>query len=129
MAAIHWESAVDGNWNDDTKWLNGATHAKPTAADDATISVAGFYTVSLTDVEVANSLTFDQTNAQLVETNAAKLTLSGALTVKHGLVQLDASNAASGVALQGGKLVVGNDTALGTGGSRSPAARCSPTTA
>ena len=64
MAAIHWELAVDGNWNDPNKWQPNTT---TTAADDVTISVAGSYTVSLTDEQVAKTLTFDQTNAKLIE--------------------------------------------------------------
>ena len=124
MAAISWNTTVNGDWNVAANW---STDTVPTSADDVTISAPGPYIVTVGSpffigsgilhipiFPSANSLTFDAFEAALQE-NTGKLTVTGALTVNSGLVSLNEANSIGSVALTGGVLAFGNGGALGTG--------------
>lgn len=88
--------------------------AAPSLADDATIFAPGPYIVTISCIDVANSLTFDASQAALLQT-AVELIMVGALMVDSGFVSLSTTNIMSGVAVSGGVLAFGADGALGTG--------------
>jgi autotransporter-associated beta strand protein len=111
MAAISWENPSNGDWSVATNWSAGAA---PSLLDSATISAPGSYTVTISGIDVANSLTFDAPQASLVET-AIELIMVGALTVESGSVSLTTPNVMGSVALSGGVIAFSNGGALGTG--------------
>ena len=111
MAAISWKNPVNGDWNVAGNW---STNTVPTLADAVTISVAGPYIVTISSADVANLLTFNGSQAALLE-NAGSLTMGGALTVDSGLVSLNEANTIGSVAVSGGVLAFGAGGALGTG--------------
>jgi hypothetical protein len=115
MTAISWASPVNGDWNLAGNWSTGTV---PTLADDVTISAAGSYLVTVSSFDVANSLTFNASQAALVE-NGSRLLGSGlrvsALAVDSGFVSLSEANAIGSVTLAGGVLAFGAAGALGTG--------------
>ena len=111
MAAINWKNPANGDWNVAANWSTGAV---PTLADAVTISVAGPYIVTISSADVANSLTFNASEAALFE-NAGSLTMTGALTVDSGFVSLNEANSIGSVAVSGGMLAFGNGGALGGG--------------
>ncbi|HTO90104.1 MAG TPA: hypothetical protein VMJ70_03135, partial [Candidatus Sulfotelmatobacter sp.] len=88
---ISWASAVSGNWNDPTKW---SPPQVPTAADDASITAAGTYTVTLNVDGSVNSLTLGTTSgAQTLSGNSHSLTLASASTVaSNGVLDLTSGN-------------------------------------
>ena len=86
----------------------------PILSDDVTISASGPYTVTISSIDLANSLTFSAPQAALVE-SAGELLVDGALTVTSGFVSLNEANAFSNVAITGGTLAFGNTGALAAG--------------
>jgi len=111
MAAISWKNPVNGDWNVAANWSTGTV---PTLADAVTISAAGPYIVTISSTDVADTLTFNASQAALWE-NAGQLIVSGALTVDSGLVSLNEANTIGSVSLTGGVLAFGNAGALGAG--------------
>jgi fibronectin-binding autotransporter adhesin len=82
--------------------------------DDKIRSASGPYTVTISSIDLANSLTFNAPQAALVE-SAGELLVDGALTVNSGFVSLNEANAFSNVAITGGTLAFGNTGALAAG--------------
>jgi fibronectin-binding autotransporter adhesin len=111
MTAINWKTPSNGDWNVAGNW---STNTVPTLADAVTISASGPYIVTVSSADVANLLTFNASQAALIE-NAGSLTMAGALTVDSGLVSLNQANTIGSVALTGGVLAFGNGGALGGG--------------
>jgi autotransporter-associated beta strand protein len=70
--------------------------------------------VTVSSADFANSLTFNASEAALLE-NAGSLTMAGAVTVDSGLVSLNQANTIGSVTLAGGTLAFANGGALGTG--------------
>ncbi|MBV9906375.1 MAG: autotransporter-associated beta strand repeat-containing protein, partial [Hyphomicrobiales bacterium] len=111
MAAISWKNPSNGDWSIATNWSAGAA---PSLTDSATISASGAYTVTISGIDVAGSLTFDAAQASLVE-SAAELIMVGALTVSSGSVSLTTTNIMGSVALSGGVIAFSNGGSLGAG--------------
>ena len=111
MTAISWNDAVNGDWNNASNW---STNTVPGSGDAVAISATGPYIVTIDSADFANSLTFNASQAALVE-NAGSLTMVGALTVDSGFVSLNKANTIGSVALAGGRLAFGNGAAFGTG--------------
>ena len=107
MTAIKWKSGANGNWNVASDWSTGAV---PTSVDTVTVSAAGTYTVSITDSEVAKSLTLGSTSATISDTGM--LTLAGALTLTAGTFTLQSSGilAHATIVSAGGTLVSAGGT-------------------
>jgi hypothetical protein len=77
-----WNTAASGNWNVGANWNPAAV---PTGTDNATITAAGTYQVSLTDAREVNNLTLNSANATLFQwTSAASMTLNGTATLNAG---------------------------------------------
>jgi hypothetical protein len=98
MAAIHWKSAISGDWATAANWSSGTV---PGAGDDVTISVAGTYTVTITDNEAAHSLTLDDADATVVIGNGGNntFTVGTTLSLTAGTLQLN-----QGATISGGTL-------------------------
>jgi autotransporter-associated beta strand protein len=111
MTAISWKNPANGNWNAAANW---STDTVPTLADAVTISAFGPYIVTVSSPDLADTLTFNASEAALFE-NAGSLTMAGALTVDAGFVSLNEANTIASVALAGGTLTFGNGGALGAG--------------
>jgi hypothetical protein len=111
MATINWKNPVNGDWSVATNW---STNTVPTSGDAVTISAPGSYSVMITSSDLANSLTFNASQAALLETGGS-LTVTGALSVDSGFVSLSEANTIGSVLLAGGELGIGKGTALGTG--------------
>ena len=111
MTGISWKNSASGDWNVAGNW---STNTVPTSGDGVAISASGPYTVTISSADQANSLTFNASQAALLE-NAGSLTIGGALVVNSGLVSLNAANTIGGVDVLGGVLAFGNGGALGTG--------------
>ncbi|HXV00175.1 MAG TPA: autotransporter-associated beta strand repeat-containing protein [Caulobacteraceae bacterium] len=110
MTATKWANGVSGNWKDATKWEFGLV---PTATDDVTIDNAGIFTVSVSTVDRANSLTFDAANATLSELSTGSLKIGGAFNLEAGTVLLRHANSFGSVDVTGGRLETFVGTALG----------------
>jgi hypothetical protein len=102
MAAIHWKSAISGDWGTAANWSSGTV---PGAGDDVTISIAGTYTVTISDNEAAHSLTLNDAGATVVIGNGGVNTFSvgTTLSLAAGTLQLN----------QGAKIVGGTLSATG----------------
>jgi hypothetical protein len=111
MTAISWKNAVSGDWNNASDW---STNTLPGLSDAVTISAFGPYIVTISSADLANSLTFNASEAALFE-NAGSLTMAGALTVDSGFVSLNKANTIGSVSIAGGALAFGNGAALGAG--------------
>lgn len=73
---FEWIAGVDGDWQDETKWSDGAV---PQAGDMAVISVPGDYVVTMTgDVEVRGLQLGSDTGTQTLATG------TNTLTIDHG---------------------------------------------
>jgi hypothetical protein len=79
MAAISWENPSNGDWTVATDWSGGAV---PSLSDSVTISASGSYTVTISSIDVANSLTFDAPQASLVETAAELIMVGRSLSIR-----------------------------------------------
>lgn len=111
MAAISWANPTNGDWSLGTNWSTGAA---PSLLDDATISVAGSYTTTISSIDVADSLTVDAAQASVLET-AGELIMVRALTVEAGSVSFNTANIMGSVVQSGGVIAFRNGGALGTG--------------
>ena len=87
-ADIFWDSAVNGDWDDATKWTGGVV---PGVSDNVFITVAGTYTVTLDDVNRAvNSLTVGAASGvQTLAIQSRTLSLAAASEIgANGVLQL-----------------------------------------
>ncbi|HVO23619.1 MAG TPA: hypothetical protein VMW56_08325, partial [Candidatus Margulisiibacteriota bacterium] len=76
---ISWKSAASGNWSDKTKWDSGTV---PGPGDDANITVAGTYTVTLdAHSEIASLTLGGSTGTQTLSNAQFNLTLDGDSTI------------------------------------------------
>ena len=87
-ATVSWVAPAGGNWNTGSNWSTGTP---PGPTDDAVITLAGTYTVTI-DVTVAavGSLTLGgASGTQALSTNGRTLTLNGASTINpNGVLNL-----------------------------------------
>src|SRR5215831_4382292 len=99
---ISWASAVNGNWNDPTKWSPAQV---PGLSDDVTINVPGTYTVTLNADASINSLALGDVSAtQTLSGSGRILTLASASTIAAGgVLDLTSSsiNGAGSLTIQG----------------------------
>ena len=72
MTAISWRNATNGDWSVAANW---STNTVPTSADAVTISMPGPYIVTISSADRANSLTFNASQAALLQ-NAGSLTMA-----------------------------------------------------
>lgn len=87
-ADIFWDSAVDGDWDDASKWTGGVV---PGASDNVFITVAGTYTVTLDDTDRSvNSVTVGAASgAQTLFVWNHTLSLAAASEIKtNGVLQM-----------------------------------------
>ena len=77
-----WTAAANGNWNDSSKWT--PTGIPDSLSDNATIAVAGTYTVTLSDNRSINNLTLNNANATLSQSQAKTLTVGGTIALTAG---------------------------------------------
>lgn len=110
-----WNSTISGNWGDATKWTpNGV----PGSTDDAVITLAGTYTVTLNVSSQVASLTLGGTSGtQTLSMSANTLTLDGASTVSSfgALTQNGGTIAGAGNLVVNGPFTWGGGTQTGTG--------------
>jgi hypothetical protein len=99
-----WNTASNGNWNVGGNWN---PTGPPTGTDNATIAVAGTYTVTLSDNLAITNLTLNNATATLNQTGGT-LTVNGMITLTAGLYSLG-----NGV-ISGGSIVSGGGTLQGT---------------
>jgi hypothetical protein len=96
-ATVTWKDPVSGNWADGTKWSSGS---KPGVADDVVIDADGSYVVTVSSLELFNSLTLgrsDGTSTQTLEIGVGGNLLPSAASMVHSRGAL----ALSGGALSG----------------------------
>ena len=96
MAVISWKSAVSGGWTLGSNWDSGTV---PGIGDDATIGVAGIYTVALTASISVNSITISDTQATLQINNAGGTETVAAGFVNSGTLKVDSSSGQGGSSL------------------------------
>ncbi len=111
MAAVSWKSAVSANWTVAADWSTGAV---PAAADDATIGVAGAYTVAMTTAVTVHSITLSDLGATLaIAAPGVTETVTAGFT-NRGTVDVDAAGSGGtsvkivGTLSNSGTLVIGN---------------------
>lgn len=110
-----WNSASGGNWGDATKWTPSGV---PAAGDDAVITLAGTYTVTLNVNSQVASLTLGgSSGTQTLSMSANTLTLDGASTVNSfgALTQNGGTIAGAGNLTVNGPFTWGGGTQTGTG--------------
>jgi hypothetical protein len=95
-----WTNTAGGNWSTAANWSAGAA---PAAATDATIAAVGTYTVTISSVASAHSLTIDDVGATVTDTGT--LTIGTTLAVTAGTFLLET----------GGSLVGGTISTASTG--------------
>jgi fibronectin-binding autotransporter adhesin len=113
-----WKAPVNGNWNVGTNWNVGGSVANspPAAGDNATISTAGAYTVTLSDNQAITNLMLNNGTATLSQT-AGTLTLGGTLALTAGIYSLNGGTSPGGsisggsITSTGGQLRLQNNTA------------------
>jgi hypothetical protein len=109
-----WKAAVNGNWNAGADWSTGAA---PTSSNDATVAVAGKYTVAINSAVAVNSLTINDASATVADTGSGTLSLTTTLAVTAGTFSLG-----SGATVLGGTVSLGSSGVfLATGGTLSAA--------
>lgn len=101
-----WDSAVNGNWLDNTKWADGSA---PTATDNVVINATGSdYDVSLANNYTINSLAMSSSNARLLVTSSGglhTLTINGNADIFAGTIASSGSvlfDTANGITNSGG---------------------------
>jgi hypothetical protein len=99
-----WSNAVNGNWNLAGNWNvgGGVAVVPPAAADNATISTAGAYTVTLSDNQAITNLVLNNSTATLSQT-AGTLTLGGTLTLNAGIYSVNGGSSPGG-SISGGSI-------------------------
>jgi len=80
-----WKSAVSGNWTTAADWSTGVA---PTSSNDATIAVAGTYTVTISSAVAAKSLTINDANATVADSSGGTLSIATTLAVTAGTFSL-----------------------------------------
>jgi hypothetical protein len=107
-----WNAPAGGNWNEGPKWTRtGGGTGVPTAPDNATISTAGTYTVTLNDNRAITNLTINNGTSTLSH-NAGTLTLGGTLALTAGTYSLNGGTISGGsVTSAGGRLQLLNNNA------------------
>ena len=106
-ADISWANALGGNWNTGANWSGGSP---PGASDNAIITLAGTYTVTLdVNATVAGLTLGGATGVQTLLASNRTLTLNGASTIApNGRLDLRASTVAgSGTLDNQGTLICG----------------------
>ena len=98
--ADNWNSGVSDNWTNGSDWSTGST---PTSSDDATISAAGSYTVTINSSVAADSLTINDADATVADTNGGTLAIATTLAITAGTFVLG-----SGSTLSGGTVSLGS---------------------
>jgi hypothetical protein len=117
---ILWAAAVDGEFEDDSKWTGGIA---PAATDDACITVGGApYTVSLGTSRTVNGLLIGADGKLAVTApSTADVTLTTTTgAINHGILELDAADdsvaaldPSAGILLSDGTILTSGDgTAL-----------------
>ena len=77
-ADYSWNSGITGNWNEPARWtIAGGGSGVPGSGDNATIAIAGTYTVNLTDNRSITTLSVNRSTATLDHTDGT-LTVGGA---------------------------------------------------
>jgi hypothetical protein len=110
-----WNSATGGNWGDATKWTPSGV---PTAGDDAVITLAGTYTVTLNvNAQVASLTLGGSSGTQTLSMSANTLTLDGASTINSfgALTQNGGTIAGAGNLSISGPFTWGGGAQTGTG--------------
>jgi hypothetical protein len=99
-----WNAPVNGNWNLAGNWNVGGGIAvvPPAAADNATVSTAGAYTVALNDNQAITNLMLNNSTATLSQT-AGTLTLGGTLALNAGIYSLNGGSTITG-SISGGSI-------------------------
>lgn len=115
LVSKSWNSATGGNWGDATKWTPSGV---PAATDDAVITLAGTYTVTLNVNSQVASLTLGgSSGTQTLSMSANTLTLDGASTVNSfgALTQNGGTIAGAGNLTISGPFTWGGGAQTGTG--------------
>src|SRR5690348_1390676 len=106
MPQSSWKTAVDGNWDDGTKWDTGV--APNSASADAALTVGAnngsipyVVTVLPTDHITVNSLLIDNESAKLFDEGTLSV---GSLALNNGLVELGDGTLSAGSASIAGEL-------------------------
>ena len=99
---VSWAGAVDGNWNDATKWNTGVV---PGASDNVCINATGAgYTVTLNVSPSIAGFTLDSSNATLSGT-VKTLSVAGPSTLSAGRVVFHTANWAGAGTLTNGAIM------------------------
>jgi hypothetical protein len=120
QVSYSWTAVAGGNWGTAGNWSPAG--GPPLAADSATISVAGTYTVTLNDARSITDATLNNANATLSHTTGT-FTVGGTLSLLAGTYSLAGGTISGGsITSGGGKIVLGaananqlTNTAVGTG--------------
>src|SRR5690242_12459755 len=99
MSIIRWKG-LPGDWTTPSDWVDGTA---PQSGDDVFFDAGASYTATISTDVAAASLTFAD-GATLIENSGASLTLSGALTLTLGTLQLDGTTTVASFAQSGGLL-------------------------
>src|ERR1051325_3001171 len=100
MSTITWKG-LTGDWTTASDWADGSV---PQSGDDVLFHTGDSYTATISTDVLAALLTFSDGGCTLVENSNASLTLSGALTLTLGTLQLDGTTSAASLAQSGGLL-------------------------
>ncbi len=88
----NWASAVNGNWNDATKWDNGIPLV---STQSAVLGLAGGYSVTLNTSPTINELHVTNPGAILTISPATTLGLAGSSITNEGRIQINPTGSAS----------------------------------
>jgi autotransporter-associated beta strand protein len=104
----NWTNTSGGSWFTGSNWDNGTP-----AGNDAYITAAGAYVVTIDNSATASSLTFDAANSELVEAGGGSLNVAG-FFLQAGRVVLSTQNTFNSVIISGGLLEFSVAGALGS---------------
>jgi hypothetical protein len=118
MANLTWKTATSGNWSDTSKWMpTGA----PDTGDNASITIAGSYTVTLDDDFDPENLTFNNVSGILdigshqLGVDTSTTFIAGTITMEGGAFYVGGN----GMATSAGATLIGwgavNDPITGAG--------------
>src|SRR5215471_5722983 len=110
MSTVSWKG-LTGDWATPSDWVDGSD---PLGTDDVLFNTGGSSTATISTDVLAAWLTFSDVGGILVENSGASLTLSGALTLTTGTIQLDGSTSVGSLAQSGG-LLTGSGLLTATG--------------